>query len=145
MFQNRPLNALCIALKSGRALSDERRATNSLAGGGLSAIPTHAELTESLGGLFTLTSPEGTAVQARLIDAPVGVPMDDDYVCYHAFFELPLGVQLPQDNYRVDAPDGRAWVLLATPVRPQKNGAATLCIVIHTLKPAAQQPVESSQ
>lgn len=84
-------------------------------------------------------------MQARLIGAPAGVPMDDDYVCYHALFELPLGVQLPQDNYRVDAPDGRAWMLFATPTRPQKNGAATLCIVIHTVKPAAQQPVESPQ
>lgn len=103
-FKTRPLNALRVAIKGGRPLSGEWRATNSLPGGGLSAIPTHAGLTEPLGGLFTLTSQQGAVVQARLIDAPAGVPMNDDYVCHHARFELPLGVQFPQDNYRVDAP-----------------------------------------
>lgn len=145
MFENRPLNALCIAVKGDRPLLGERCATHSLPGGGLSAIPTLAELTASLGGLYTLTPQQGAAVQARLISAQSGIPMDDDYVCYDALFELPLGVQLPQDTYRFDAPDGSSWPLFATPVRPRKNGAATLCIVIHTLKPATQQPDESPQ
>ncbi len=115
------------------------------AGGRVSAIPTHAELTESLGSIFVLTSPQGYAVEARLSSAPAGVPMDDGYVCYSALFELPQHVQLPQDTYRIDAPDGRVWELLATPTRPQTSGGATLCVVIHTLKPVPQQPVETPQ
>ncbi len=115
------------------------------AGGRVSAIPTHAELTESLGSLFTLTSPQGYAVEARLNSAPAGVPMDDGYDCYQARFDLPPGVQLPQDVYRVSAPDGRAWDLFATPARPSVEGLACLCIVVHVPKPALQQPAESPQ
>lgn len=115
------------------------------AGGRVSTIPTHAELTESLGSIFVLTSPQGYAVEARLSSAPAGVPMDDGYVCYQARFDLPPGVQLPQDVYRVSAPDGRAWDLFATPARPSTEDLACLCIVVHVAKPAPQQPAASPQ
>ena len=72
----------------------------------MSAIPGHAELTESLGRTFILTTASGHAVQAQLVGAPAGIPMDDSYVCYSALFELPPGVQLPQDVYQVQSPDG---------------------------------------
>ncbi|WP_144146747.1 DUF6916 family protein [Paraburkholderia sp. BCC1884] len=111
----------------------------------MSAIPTHAELTESLGSLFVLTSPQGYAVKARLSSAPSGVPMDDDYACYQARFDLPTGIQFLQDIYRVSAPDGRAWDLFATPARPSAEGLACPCIVVHVPKPAPQQAAESPQ
>jgi hypothetical protein len=105
-------------------------------GGGMSAIPSHAELTESLGRTFILGTASGHEVQARLVSAPAGIPMDDSFVCYSALFELPPGVQLPQDVYQVQSPDGPSWSLLATPVRPSESGSAMLCAVMHCVKPA---------
>nr|WP_217908427.1 hypothetical protein [Burkholderia glumae] len=69
--------------------------------------------------------------QARLLSAPPGLAMDEDHTCYKANFELPVNVRLPQDTYRFCAPDGRAWLLFASPMRPLETGAGTLGIVIH--------------
>ncbi|MFM0503790.1 DUF6916 family protein [Paraburkholderia caffeinilytica] len=101
----------------------------------MSAIPSHAELTNAVGRTFTLASAQIGAVEARLTAAPTETPMDEGFLCYSAFFELPAGIRLPQDMYRVSAPDGAAWDLLATPTRPAANGAGTMCIVIHCAKP----------
>lgn len=92
-------------------------------------------MTEAVGRTFTFASASVGTVESRLISAPAGTPMDDDFLCYSAHFELPAGVRLPQDTYRVSAPNGAAWDLLATPTRPAASGAGTMCIVIHCAKP----------
>ena len=94
-------------------------------------IPTHDELLEAIGQRFTFGCADGHTVEAVLVHAPAGVPMDDSFVCYSATFELPLGVVLPQDVYRIGAPGGRAWDLLATPTRPTGDGRSTLTVVVH--------------
>lgn len=95
------------------------------------SIPTHDELLEAIGQRFTFGTADGHIVDATLSHAPIGIPMDDSYVCYSATFELPAGVFLPQDVYRIAAPIGRAWELLATPTRPTADGRSTLTVVVH--------------
>lgn len=97
----------------------------------MQSIPTHAELIAAIGGRFSFGVPGGHSVEAVLLDAPAGIPMDDSYVCYLAAFELPEGTYLPQDVYRIVSPDGAAWDLLATPARPSANGCARLAVVVH--------------
>jgi hypothetical protein len=95
------------------------------------SVPTHAELIAAIGGRFSFGVTGGHTVEAVLLDAPAGVPMDDSYVCYLATFELPEGAYLPQDVYRIVSPEGAAWDLLATPARPSANGCSRLAIVVH--------------
>jgi hypothetical protein len=97
----------------------------------LSSIPTHAELLGAIGQRFTFGASNGAAVEALLVHAPSGIPMNDRYVCYSATFELPAGAYLPQDVYRIGSPAGGAWDLLATPTRPTDDGRATLTVVVH--------------
>lgn len=97
------------------------------------SVPTHGELVAAIGQPFVLAMQDGRACEARLAAAPVGIPMDDDYVCYSAVFELPVGVQLPQDVFRITAPGGDAWDLLATPTAPAR-GHPTLTAVMHCLR-----------
>jgi hypothetical protein len=73
------------------------------------------------------------AIEALLVAAPAGIPMDASYACYHATFVLPAGVYLTQDVYRISSPRGQAWELLATPTRPEPDGRKTLTIVMHCL------------
>ena len=94
-------------------------------------IPTHDELRDAIGQRFTLASADGHTVEAVLAHAPAGIPMDDSFVCYSATFELPTGVFLPQDVYRIASPGGGAWDLLATPTRPTGDGRSTLTVVVH--------------
>ncbi|SDG43362.1 DUF6916 family protein [Paraburkholderia phenazinium] len=103
------------------------------------SVPTHAALVAALGQPFLLGLPDGRSVEAHLSAAPSGVPMDDSYVCYSAVFELPAGVHLPQDVFRITAPGGDAWDLLVTPTAPVR-GRATLTAVMHCLR--SPEPVE---
>lgn len=96
-------------------------------------VPTHAALVAAIGQPFVIVASDGRSVDARLAAAPSGIPMDEDYVCYSAIFELPPGAHLPQDVFRITAPDGDAWDLLATPTAP-KGGRATLTAVMHCLR-----------
>jgi hypothetical protein len=96
-------------------------------------VPTHAALIAAIGQTFVFRTPDGRSVEARLAAAPGGIPMDDSYVCYSAIFELPAGVQLPQEVFDITAPNGDAWSLLATPTRPE-NGRAMLSAVMHCLR-----------
>lgn len=96
------------------------------------SIPTHAELLEAIGQRFTFGTADGQSVDAVLLHAHSGIPMNDSYVCYTAMFELPAGVFLPQDVYRIGSPAGRTWDLLATPTRPTEDGRSTLTVVVHT-------------
>ncbi|RKE25172.1 hypothetical protein B0G76_6687 [Paraburkholderia sp. BL23I1N1] len=96
------------------------------------SIPTHAELLEAIGQRFTFGAANGQSVEAVLSHAPAGVPMNGGFVCYAATFELPAGVSLAQDVYRIGSPVGRAWDLLATPTRPTEDGRSTLTVVVHT-------------
>jgi hypothetical protein len=95
------------------------------------SIPTHAELIAAIGQRFAFGLADGRTVDALLTAAPAGIPMDDSYVCYSAMFELPAGVHLPQDVYRIVSPCGQAWDLLATPTRPTGDGRATIHFVVH--------------
>jgi hypothetical protein len=97
----------------------------------LVSIPTHDELLEAIGQRFTFGLADGHTVDAVLARAPAGIAMDDGFVCYTATFELPAGVFLPQDVYRIGSPLGRAWDLLATPTRPTEDGRRTLTVVVH--------------
>ena len=96
------------------------------------SIPTHHELLDAIGQRFTFGAADGQTVDAVLSHAPAGVPMSDSFVCYAATFELPAGVALPQDVYRIGSPTGRTWDLLATPTRPTEDVRATLTVVVHT-------------
>lgn len=99
------------------------------------SVPTHAVLIAAIGQPFVLGTPDGRSVEARLAAAPAGIPMDESYVCYSAVFELPAGVRLSQEVFRIVAPDGSAWELLATPTLPV-GGRAMLTAVIHCLRPS---------
>jgi hypothetical protein len=103
------------------------------------SVPSHADLIATIGQHFSFGTADGRRVEARLVSAPSGIPMDDSYVCYGALFELPGGVNLPQDVYRIGAPDGRAWDLLATPTRPAASGHATMSVVVHRLAPDSSE------
>ncbi|HEX7685205.1 MAG TPA: hypothetical protein VF446_17000 [Trinickia sp.] len=87
---------------------------------------------EAIGQRFTFDGVGGQTVDAVLLHANAGIPMNDRFVCYAAMFELPAGVSLPQDVYRIGSPAGRAWDLLATPTRPTEDGRSTLTVVVHT-------------
>jgi len=116
----------------------------------MSGIPTQAELSSSLGRTFLLfpvasedvlqaqdlgVTPRN-AVEARLAAVQDGIAMDPGYLCYSASFDLPAGIHLPQELYRVSSPDGAVWELLVTPTRPHANGVATMCAVFHIKCPA---------
>lgn len=103
------------------------------------SIPTHEELLGAIGQPFTFGAADGQTVDAVLAHAPAGIPMNDSFVCYSATFELPAGVFLPQDVYRIASPAGRAWELLATPTRPTEDGRSTLTVVVHCRADALAQ------
>ena len=107
----------------------------------MQAIPTHEALIASLGQLFVLEAATGHRMEVRLASAPAGVAMDASYVSYCATFELPADVWLPQDTYRITAPNGVSWDLLATPTRPSSNGRANLTAVMHCLR--SEDPAQS--
>jgi len=116
----------------------------------MSGIPTQAELLSLLGLTFVLSPissddlPQAQdldatpriAVEARLAAVQDGIAMDSGYRCYSASFDLPPGIHLPQELYRVSAPGGAVWDLLVTPTRPHANGVATMCAVFHIEWPA---------
>ncbi|TAM55108.1 MAG: hypothetical protein EPN57_03625 [Paraburkholderia sp.] len=95
------------------------------------SIPTHEELLAAIGQRFTISAANGHTVEAVLSHAPAGIPMNDSFVCYSGTFELPAGVFLPQDVYRIGSPTGPAWDLLATPTQPTGDGRSTLSFVVH--------------
>lgn len=95
------------------------------------SIPTHDELLAAVGQRFAFGSADGHSVDAVLAQAPAGIPMNDSFVCYSATFELPAGAFLPQSVYRIGAPNGGAWDLLATPTHPSRDGRSTLTVVVH--------------
>lgn len=97
----------------------------------MQAVPTHEALVASLHRLFVLEAADGRRVEVRLAAAPAGIAMDATYVSYSATFELPHGLWLPQDTYRITAPDGTFWDLLATPTQPSADGRACLTVVMH--------------
>lgn len=97
----------------------------------MQAVPTHEALVASLHRLFVLETADGRRLEVRLAAAPSGIAMDATYVSYSATFELPFGVWLPQDTYRITAPDGMSWDLLATPTKPNADGRANLTAVMH--------------
>ncbi|GAB2891023.1 hypothetical protein GCM10027093_27630 [Paraburkholderia jirisanensis] len=97
----------------------------------MQSIPTHAELIAAIGRPFSFGTAGGQTVDAILVAAPAGIPMDESYTCFSATFTLPAGVYLPQDNYRITSPDGQVWDLLATPTRPEPDGRAALTFVVH--------------
>lgn len=99
------------------------------------AVPTHEVLTAALGQLFVLETANGHRMEIRLAAAPAGVAMDATYSSYCAVFELPTGIWLPQDIYRITAPDGLSWELLATPTQPSADGRANLTAVMHICVP----------
>ena len=101
----------------------------------MQAVPSHEALVASLHRLFVLETADGRRVEVRLAAAPSGIAMDATHVSYSAIFELPMGVWLPQDTYRITAPDGMSWDLLATPTQPSADGRATLTAVMHTRVP----------
>jgi len=121
----------------------------------MASVPTQAELVSSIGLTFLLapvTSSEPSADGTCRADGPEdsprgvaaclaavrdGISMDAAYLCYSASFDLPQGVYLPQDLYRVTSPGGDTWDLLVTPTRPRADGAATMCAVFHVACPAA--------
>lgn len=102
----------------------------------MDSIPTRAELTAALGAVFTFSGQREWSVPATLFDVADGVPMDRHHVCYAALFQLPAGIDLPQDNYRVTAPGGAAWELLATPYRPSPEGLPVMGVVLHYRRPS---------
>lgn len=110
------------------------------------AVPTHEALIASLDRLFVLETTDGHRMEVRLTAAPAGIAMDAAYVSYSAIFELPVGIWLPQDTYRITAPDGAWWDLLATPTQPSADGRANLTAVMHYLrsKDAVQHDAEPS-
>ena len=97
----------------------------------MQAVPTHETLIASLHRLFVLETADGRRVEVRLAAAPAGIAMDATYASYSATFELPMGVWLPQDTYRITTPEGMSWDLLATPTQPTAEGRATLTAVMH--------------
>lgn len=97
----------------------------------MQAVPNHDALIASVNQLFVLETADGRHLEARLVAAPAGIAMDASFISYSATFELPVGVWLPQDIYRITAPDGASWNLLATPTRPSVNGQASLTAVMH--------------
>ena len=97
----------------------------------MQAVPTHEALIASLNQLFVLETADGHRVEARLVAAPAGIPMDASFISFSATFELPVGIWLPQDTYRITSPDGASWDLLVTPTRPSGNGHANLTAVMH--------------
>jgi hypothetical protein len=103
----------------------------------VATVPIHEMLVASLNHLFVLETADGQRFEVRLAAAPVGVAMDETYMSYSAIFELPLGIWLPQDNYRITASDGMSWELLATPTRPSVDGRANLAAVMHISVPEA--------
>jgi hypothetical protein len=109
------------------------------------SIPTHAELTAAIGQRFSFGLADGRSVDAVLTAAPAGIPMDDSFVCYSAHFELPAGVFLPQDVYRIESPQARAWELLATPTRPTADGRATIHFVVHCRATELAGPADDTQ
>ncbi|MBR7914798.1 hypothetical protein KDX16_02935 [Burkholderia vietnamiensis] len=101
----------------------------------MSTLPSHDELQALVGQVLIIATADDAAApltQARLLSAPAGRAADHEHTCYRANFELPENLRLPQDTYRFCAPDGRAWLLFATPARPLESGAGVLCVVIHT-------------
>lgn len=103
----------------------------------MTGIPTQAELNASLGGLFTFSGQGDWTVSAKLIDVRSGVPMDRNYACYSALFEMPAGADLPQNVYRIASPAGDAWELLVTPYRPTPEGMPVMGAVFHCRLPVA--------
>ncbi|MBN3725432.1 DUF6916 family protein [Burkholderia sp. Ac-20379] len=106
----------------------------------MSVLPTHDELKTLVGQVLLIATADDAATpltQTRLLSAPEGRAADDAHTCYRANFELPENLRLPQDTYRFCAPDGRAWLLFASPARPLDSGAGVLCVVIHRRLDAA--------
>jgi hypothetical protein len=98
-------------------------------------VPTHEALVAGLNRLFVLETTEGQRLEVRLAAVPCGVAMDETFMSYSAIFELPIGIWLPQDTYRITASDGTSWELLATPTRPSADGRANLTAVMHISVP----------
>jgi hypothetical protein len=107
----------------------------------MSTVPTHEALMASLNRLFVLEASDGKRFEVRLAAAPAGIAMDETYASYSAIFELPVGIWLPQDTYRITASDGACWELLATPTRPSADGRANLTAVVHISVPEASSDV----
>lgn len=105
----------------------------------MTEIPTRAELAASLDGAFTFSGEGDWAVAAKLVEVLDGVPMDANYDCYSAVFELSPGVSLPQNVYRVTSPAGSAWDILVTPYRPTADGKSVMGAVFHCLANAVAE------
>lgn len=101
----------------------------------MQAVPTHETLIATLGQLFVLETATGHRMEVRLASAPAGVAMDTTYTSYCAVFELPIGIWLPQDTYRITAPNGLSWELLATPTQHSADGRSNLTAVMHICVP----------
>lgn len=101
----------------------------------MSPMPSYETLQAALNQSFLFSTPDGHSIDGRLFKISTGIAMDDTYLCYTALFEMPAGVWLQQDVYRVTHPAGDAWELLITPHRPTPTGACVVGAVFHVLKP----------
>jgi hypothetical protein len=98
-------------------------------------MPSYEKLQAALNQTFLFSIPGGKAIGGRLFDVSVRIAMDDTHSCYTALFEMPAGIWLQQDIYRVVHPTGDFWELLMTPYRPTTSGACVIGAVFHVLKP----------
>lgn len=101
----------------------------------MSSMPSYETLQAALNQTFQFSTNDGQSIDARLFEVANGIAMDDAHLCYTASFELPKGVWLQQDVYRVTHLASDSWELLVTPYRPTSAGTCVVGAVFHVLKP----------
>lgn len=95
-------------------------------------LPDYRYFAGARGNHFSLSIEPGVpGTEVELQEVEAGIPLSDHHECFTLLFLLPAGGIPPQALYQLTGPDGQAWQLLMTPVRPDASGRPCLEAVIH--------------
>ncbi len=97
----------------------------------MTALPSETLLRDSIGQTYRLSAAGGHTLDLRLADVYCHTPMNDQYTCYSALFQLPAGSVVTQGTYRIEGAQGQAWELFLSPVAADASGAPQLEAVFH--------------
>ncbi len=84
-----------------------------------------------IGSLWELHAASLPPLQVKLVHVATAPPMNKNYVCYGAEFQVMNGIRPPCMTYKARFQD-REWDLLFTPIGPDDDGEELVQAIIHT-------------
>lgn len=95
------------------------------------SIPSFSLLHAAIGQTWQIFGAEGHGLPVTVAGVHAGRPLTPQHECYALELQLPDQQLVGQGTYRLQAADGRSWILMMTPIIQRPGQPATLEAVFH--------------